>query len=89
LADDAILELLASLRRMAETQSAGSNASYAATSTTVTGWKPFLVRSSWSGSRPELMERLKAGIVTVLDLRPEDEFALGHLATCPAPSTFH
>ena len=30
-------------------------------------------------SRLELMERLKAGLVTVLDLRPEDEFALGHL----------
>ena len=30
-------------------------------------------------SRLELMERLKAGIVTVLDVRPEDEFALGHL----------
>ena len=30
-------------------------------------------------SRLELMDRLKAGIVTVLDVRPEDEFALGHL----------
>ncbi|HEY2981974.1 MAG TPA: rhodanese-like domain-containing protein [Anaerolineales bacterium] len=25
------------------------------------------------------MDRLKAGLVTVLDVRPEDEFALGHL----------
>jgi ArsR family transcriptional regulator len=25
------------------------------------------------------MDRLKAGLVTILDVRPEDEFALGHL----------
>jgi rhodanese-related sulfurtransferase len=30
-------------------------------------------------SRSELMDRLKAGLVTVLDVRPEDEFALGHV----------
>lgn len=30
-------------------------------------------------SREELVARLKAGMVTVLDVRPEDEFALGHL----------
>jgi rhodanese-related sulfurtransferase len=30
-------------------------------------------------SRLELVERLKTGLVTVLDVRPEDEFALGHL----------
>ena len=30
-------------------------------------------------SRGELMERMKRGLVTVLDVRPEDEFALGHL----------
>jgi rhodanese-related sulfurtransferase len=31
------------------------------------------------GRRAELMDRLQAGLVTVLDVRPEDEFALGHL----------
>jgi len=30
-------------------------------------------------SRAELMDRLDAGLATVLDVRPEDEFALGHL----------
>jgi ArsR family transcriptional regulator len=30
-------------------------------------------------SREELLSRLAAGLVTVLDVRPEDEFALGHL----------
>ncbi len=30
-------------------------------------------------SREELMERLRTGTVSVLDVRPEDEFALGHL----------
>ena len=35
-------------------------------------------------SRLEFMDRLKAGLVTVLDVRPEDEFAL---AICPERST--
>lgn len=30
-------------------------------------------------SREELIARLRDGLVTVLDVRPEDEFALGHL----------
>ena len=30
-------------------------------------------------SRKELVRRIKDGLVTVLDVRPEDEFALGHL----------
>jgi rhodanese-related sulfurtransferase/DNA-binding HxlR family transcriptional regulator len=30
-------------------------------------------------SRQDLVSRLEAGLVTVLDVRPEDEFALGHL----------
>lgn len=71
LADDAVLGLLASLRRIAELQSAEVER---------------IVRSYFNDrdsleavSRVELMDRLKAGIVTVLDVRPEDEFALGHL----------
>jgi ArsR family transcriptional regulator len=71
LADDAVLGLLTSLRRIAELQSAEVERvvrSY------------FHDRDSLEAvSRPELMDRLKAGIVTVLDVRPEDEFALGHL----------
>jgi ArsR family transcriptional regulator len=30
-------------------------------------------------SRKELLERLRRGAATVLDVRPEDEFAAGHL----------
>jgi rhodanese-related sulfurtransferase len=30
-------------------------------------------------SRDQLLEKLHAGAVTVLDVRPPDEFALGHL----------
>jgi ArsR family transcriptional regulator len=30
-------------------------------------------------SRTELMRRMKRGLVTVLDVRPKDEFALGHI----------
>ena len=30
-------------------------------------------------SREELLQRSRAGTVAVLDVRPEDEFALGHL----------
>jgi ArsR family transcriptional regulator len=30
-------------------------------------------------SRAELLDRLRCGMVTVLDVRPEDEFAQGHL----------
>ena len=71
LADDAVLDLLASLRRIAE-RTVGRGRTRRA---------QLLQRSRQAGaiSRPELMERLKAGIVTVLDVRPEDEFALGHL----------
>jgi ArsR family transcriptional regulator len=71
LADDAVLGLLTSLRRIAELQSAEVER---------------VVRSYFNDrdsleavSRLELVNRLKAGIVTVLDVRPEDEFALGHL----------
>jgi rhodanese-related sulfurtransferase/DNA-binding transcriptional ArsR family regulator len=71
LADDSVLDLLASLRRIAERNSAEVER---------------VVRSYFQNrdslepvSRLELMERLKVGLVTVLDLRPEDEFALGHL----------
>jgi ArsR family transcriptional regulator len=37
-------------------------------------------------SRAELAKRMKQGLVTVLDVRPEDEFALGHLpGACNVP----
>ncbi len=33
----------------------------------------------WSRFAQELVQRLKEGLVTVLDVRPEDEYAAGHL----------
>jgi len=71
LVDDSVLDLLASLRRIAEAQSAEVER-------VVRGY--FDNRDSLEAiSRAELLDRLKAGIVTVLDVRPKDEFALGHL----------
>ena len=71
LADDAVLELLAALRRIAER-------SLAEVDRVVRSY--FNDRDSLEPiSRADLVHRLKAGLVTVLDVRPEDEFALGHL----------
>ena len=71
LADDAVLELLAALHRIAERNVAEVGRvlqSY------------FYDRDSLDPvSREELLERSRAGAVTILDVRPEDEFALGHL----------
>jgi ArsR family transcriptional regulator len=69
--DSTVLDLLASMRRIAERNSAEVER---------------VVRSYFHSrdslepvSRRELRSRLKAGLVTVLDVRPVDEFALGHL----------
>lgn len=71
LADNSVLGLLASLRHVAEARSAEVER-------VVRGY--FNDRDGLEAiSRPELMKRLKAGLVTVLDVRPEDEFGLGHL----------
>lgn len=71
LADQSVLELLASVRRIAEARSAEVER-------VVRGY--FDDRDALEAvSRRELLDRLQAGIVTVLDVRPEDEFALGHL----------
>ena len=71
LTDDAILELLAVLRRIAEQN-------LAEVGRVVRSY--FDQRDSLEPvSRAELMQRLRAGTVTIIDVRPEDEFALGHL----------
>jgi ArsR family transcriptional regulator len=71
LADDAVLELLAALRRIAERN-------LAEVERVVRSY--FDQRDSLEPvSRAELVERSRAGTVTILDVRPEDEFALGHL----------
>jgi ArsR family transcriptional regulator len=71
LVDDTILDLLAALRRIAERNVAEVDR---------------VIRSYFNNrdslepiSREELLRRSRAGAVTVLDVRPEDEFALGHL----------
>jgi ArsR family transcriptional regulator len=71
LADDAVLDLVAALQRIAERNVAEVGRvlhSY------------FHDRDSLEPvSRAELLQRSRAGAVTILDVRPEDEFALGHL----------
>jgi ArsR family transcriptional regulator len=71
LADDAVLDLLAALRSIAERNVAEVDR---------------VIRSYFNErdrlepvSRKGLLERSRAGAVTVLDVRPPDEFALGHL----------
>jgi len=71
LADEAVMTLLASLRQIAERNVADVErvvASY------------FRERDSLEPvSRKELMRRMRARLVTVIDVRPEEEFAAGHI----------
>jgi rhodanese-related sulfurtransferase/DNA-binding transcriptional ArsR family regulator len=71
LSDDTVLDLEAALRRIAERNIAEVES---------------VVRSYFHErdrlepvSRAVLFERLRAGLATALDVRPEDEFALGHV----------
>ncbi|MFZ1102335.1 MAG: metalloregulator ArsR/SmtB family transcription factor [Hyphomicrobiaceae bacterium] len=71
LADDAVLTMLAGMHKVAERN---------------VGEVDRILRSYFHErdalepiSRAELTRRMKQGLVTVLDVRPEDEFALGHL----------
>ena len=71
LADDAVLDLLAALGGIAERNIAEVQQVMR---------RYFHDRDSLEPiSRNELRKRLRSGAVTVLDVRPEDEFALGHL----------
>lgn len=71
LSDNRVLELIAALRAIAEQQLAEVDRivrSY------------FHARDSLEAvSRKDLMRRIKDGNVTVLDVRPRDEYELGHL----------
>jgi rhodanese-related sulfurtransferase/predicted transcriptional regulator len=71
LSDDSILKAVAALHRVAERNLAEVDRivrSY------------FLDRDALEPvSRRELSERMKKGLVTILDVRPEAEFTLGHL----------
>jgi ArsR family transcriptional regulator len=71
LADESVLDLLAALRRIAER----NNAEVERVIRTY-----FHDRDSLEAvSRDELLAQTRAGLVTVLDVRPPDEFDLGHL----------
>lgn len=71
LADEAVLDLVTALRRIAEKNIADVDR---------------VIRSYFNNrdslepvSRAELLEKSRTGEVTVLDVRPADEFVLGHL----------
>lgn len=71
LADDSVLDLLAAIGRIAERN-------IAEVKSVVRDY--YNARDSMEPvSRAELKRRLKAGLVTVLDVRPLEEFALGHV----------
>jgi ArsR family transcriptional regulator len=71
LADDAVIDLLGALRRIAERN-------VAEVQRTVERY--FRDRDSLEPvAREELLDRVKAGLIVVIDVRPEDEFAQGHV----------
>ena len=71
LADEGVIDLLTALRRIAERN-------VAEVARVVRSY--FNSRDSLEPvSRDELMRRLRSRSVTVLDVRPHDEFALGHI----------
>lgn len=71
LVDNAVLDLLAALGRLAERN-------MAEVERLMCGY--FHDRDAMEAvCREELLRRIRAGTITVLDVRPEDEFALGHL----------
>ena len=71
LADEAVLELLSALRRLAERNIAEVDRVIRSYFHDRDNMEPM--------SRAELLEKSRAGAVTVLDVRPPDEFALGHV----------
>lgn len=71
LSDPGVLDLVASLHRVGERNVAEARE-------IVAGY--FRARDSLEPvTRGELVKRMKIGLVTLLDVRPEDEFAAGHL----------
>jgi rhodanese-related sulfurtransferase/predicted transcriptional regulator len=69
--DSSVLDVVAALRKVAESN-------LAEVRDLIRGY--FDARDALEPvSRKELRRRLKDGLVTVLDVRPEDEFAAGHL----------
>lgn len=71
LADHAVLDLLSSLRKIAERNSAEVEKLVRTYFDNLDALEPV--------TRKELLRRLRGGGVMVLDVRPEDEYSLGHL----------
>lgn len=71
LADEAVLDLMAALRSIAEQNNAEVQQIVGSYFDDRDSLEPM--------SRDELMKLSRAGAVTVLDVRPPDEFALGHV----------
>ena len=71
LTGDAVLELLAAIRRIAERQSAEVEHVVRTYFDDRDAFEPV--------SRAALLERMQSGLVTLLDVRPADEYSLGHL----------
>lgn len=71
LTDDAVVGLLGALRQIAERNVAEVERVVASYFRKRDGLEPI--------SRAELMDRMRDGRVTVLDVRPSDEYALAHL----------
>ena len=71
IADDEIVRLLSSMRRLAESHLADVDRLVRAYLTVKDELEPI--------PRQELLERARRGIVTVLDVRPSEEFASGHV----------
>lgn len=71
LADDEIVRLLSSMRRLAESHLADVDRLVRAYLTVKDELEPI--------PRMELLDRARRGLVTVLDVRPPEEFASGHV----------
>jgi rhodanese-related sulfurtransferase/DNA-binding transcriptional ArsR family regulator len=71
LADDGVVRLLCELREVAERRNGEVQRIIAGYFRDRDNLEPV--------SRKELLSRMKSGVVTVLDVRPQDEFACGHL----------
>jgi rhodanese-related sulfurtransferase len=71
LADDEIVRLLSSMRKLAESHLADVDRLVRAYLTVKDELEPI--------PRRELLERARKGIVTVLDVRPPEEYASGHV----------
>lgn len=71
LSDNAVLDLMSSLGRIAGRTAAEVQQLLHSYFNKLDDLEPV--------TRKELLRRVRAGTVTVLDVRPEDEFALGHL----------